>query len=399
MSTITLLYGCGLKEIRDQTNVTETVGVIEGKVEVTSAQQGPVVVKRFRLINGVYTHETSVIATSEGYFRFIALPDEYYITAFIDANKDGVYQLGEHGNIYGKPTKLVVKAGEKVEIDVFTISGEPPSAPEGAKSATVLNPIVKNIGHVTTLNNPMFVRDNYSMGLWKPIDFLEQIGGGLFFLQEYQKSKVPIVFVHGANGGPLDWQALIDSLDKERFQPWVLYYPSGLRLDIVSDYFVKAVTDMQSKYGFKKIAIVAHSMGGLVTRSFVKKYIEHFSEEATNIQLVMTINSPMQGMPSAVSGVAISPIVVPSWRDIATGSEFIKAIHAWDWPATIPYHLVFSYKSGDGDDGVVALQSQIPLKLQSESVRMYGFNNDHSGTLRDEQFLTLFNQILANSFE
>lgn len=393
------LSGCELKNIREQTNATEGYGRITGKTEISSDQKGPVVVERFRLINGVYTLETSVIATSRGDYKFVALPDEYYIAAFIDVNKDGVFQRGEHGNIYGKPSRVVVNASETVNLNTLTISGDPPTVAGNVKSVVALNPIIKNIGYVTTLNDPMFVRDNYSMGMWKPMDFLSQIGGGLFFLEEYQKNKVPIVFIHGINGGPLDWKTLIESIDAERFQPWVLYYPSGFRIGVISDYLVKAITDLHSKYGFQELRIVAHSMGGLVTRSFVKKFTESFPDRAKSIRLVMTINSPMEGMPSAVSGVAISPIVVPSWRDIATGSEFLKNLHAWDWPEAIPYHLVFSYKTGNGDDGIVALQSQIPYKLQSESTRMHGFNNDHSGTLRDKQFLKLFNQILADSLK
>ncbi len=111
----------------------------------------------------------------------------------------------------------------------------------------------------------------------------------------------------------------------------------------------------------------------------------------------MTVNSPMAGMPAAASGVKHSPIVVPSWRDVEPNSAFLKGIHTWKWPQEIPYHLVFSYTTGESSDGVVSLQSQVPLKLQSESIRMYAFNNDHVGTLNDNNFLALFNRILKDN--
>ena len=41
-------------------------------------------------------------------------------------------------------------------------------------------------------------------------------------------------------------------------------------------------------------------------------------------------------------------------------------------------------ENGKSGDGVVTLLSQVPLKLQSESTRMYVFNNDHVGTLNDK---------------
>ena len=111
----------------------------------------------------------------------------------------------------------------------------------------------------------------------------------------------------------------------------------------------------------------------------------------------MTINSPMMGIASANTGVKYSPITVPSWRDIVPESDFLKVIHTWSWPKKLPYHLVFSYLHGEGDDGVVDLESQISLKLQSEAKRIYGFNASHAGVLKQKNFLQQFNQVLARS--
>jgi len=104
-------------------------------------------------------------------------------------------------------------------------------------------------------------------------------------------------------------------------------------------------------------------------------------------------------MLKAASGVEFSPIVVPSWRDVEPGSDFLQGIHNWNWPKEIPYHLVISYTDGESGDGVVPLQSQSQLKLQSESVRMYVFNNDHVGTLSDKDFHAMFSNILTGRLE
>ena len=113
--------------------------------------------------------------------------------------------------------------------------------------------------------------------------------------------------------------------------------------------------------------------------------------------MAMTINSPMDGMASAEYGVESSPIVIPSWRDIAKNSPFIRNIRDWPWPEDIPYHLVFSYESGEGDDGVVKLESQIPLPLQAEATRLHGFNAGHANILRDPAFIQTFQRILAEN--
>lgn len=389
--------GCSLKEVRKQAQISEYAGFIKGKVDVKSEQKGPVIVLRFRDVGGVPALESAAIATAEGDFQFAVLPGPQYIAAFIDENNDGKYQPREHGIYYGNPSTILVGARQIVTVDTLVISGKMPVPDTEIKPIDNRSAVWNNIGRVTDLSDPRFTRDNYNMGLWKPFDFLDVAEGGLFFLQEYQKGKVPVLFVHGVKGGPTDWQNVIATLDKERFQPWVFFYPSGFRLEVVSDYLVQAVSRLQSKYGFEHFNVIAHSMGGLVTRSFVKKYVTHTQGNARRLRLVMTINSPMAGMASAAAGVKHSPIVIPSWRDVEPRSDFLQGIQTWNWPKEIPYHLVVSYKDGKSGDGTIPLQSQAPLKLQLESTRMYVFNNDHVGTLNDKDFHVMFNKVMADS--
>lgn len=102
-------------------------------------------------------------------------------------------------------------------------------------------------------------------------------------------------------------------------------------------------------------------------------------------------------MLGAEIGVQHSPIVVPVWRDIATGSAFLQDLNAWHWPGRIPWHLFFSYLDDQGGDGVVPLQSQIPLNRQAEAKRLYGFNVSHAGILSDPAFIAQINAVLAGS--
>ncbi|MBW1671250.1 MAG: alpha/beta hydrolase [Deltaproteobacteria bacterium] len=388
--------GCSLKEIHEQTQFVDNVGFIKGNINVTSNQKGVVIVLRFRDESGIPVRETQLIASENGDFLFSVLPGKHYIAAYIDVNKDSKYQPGEHGNYYGLPSIIDVAPKQTVSLEPITIAGQAPEPAAEIKPIAKVRAVWENIGKVVSMDDPRFTQDNYNMGLWKPFDFLDFAEGGVFFLQEYQRGKVPVLFVHGVMGGPTNFEKMIESLDKQSFQPWVFYYPSGLRLDMISDFLVEAISRLQSKHGFPEFYVIAHSMGGLVTRSFVKKYVQHASGNSERLGLVMTINSPMDGMPSASAGVKHSPIVVPSWRDVEPESSFLCDIHTWNWPQDIPYHLVISYTTGESSDGVVPLQSQVPLKVQSESTGMYVFNNDHVGTLSDRDFLALFNRILAD---
>ena len=396
LASLFALSACGLAEIKRQIGIVDDLGVIKGKVDVQSEQKGPVVVLRFAVDESAFTLENQVIATSNGRYEFGAEPGEYLVAAFIDVNRDGRFQRGEeHGNFSTDPLTFKVEARQTVELGTIVIDGDPPLIADAREAVIAETRAIQNIGTIVSLDDAQFNRENYGLGMWRPVDFLDSVGGGLFFLEAFDPDKTPVIFVHGISGGPTDLRQLIESLDREKYQAWVLYYPSGLRLGMVSNYLVKAVTDLQSKIGFEEFGIVAHSMGGLVVHSFVQKFVERFPQRARQIAFVMTINSPMAGMSSAASGVDLSPVVVPAWRDVATGSEFLARLHDSAWPAQVPYYLVFSYEPGSGDDGVVILESQIPLKFQSEALRMYGFANTHVGTLDDPAFIALFKNILA----
>lgn len=395
-ASLFIVWGCGLAEIKKQTEIAENTGSITGEVNIKSNQKGPVVVVQLRDNQSALIYEDKTIASSKGKYKLEMLPGKYAVFAFIDVNKDGKFQRGkEHGNYHKDPLTVKVEANKTVTLKALVIDGDPPLPPASVLVKSDLNKISKNIGKITSLDDSRFTRDNYSMGMWRPLDFLKQVDGGLMMLQEYEQGKIPVLFVHGMNGGSTDFKNVINSLDRQHFQPWILYYPSGLRLGMISNYFVDAVQELVHRHSVDEFVVIGHSMGGLVTRSFVKKYTEQFPKQAKNIKLVMTVNSPMAGMPSAGSGVAHSPIVVPSWRDVAPGSDFLNDIHTWVWPNNIPYYLIFSYEDGEDDDGVVKLNSQIPFKLQSEAERIYGFNNNHVGTLNDKGFLELFNSILV----
>jgi pimeloyl-ACP methyl ester carboxylesterase len=389
-----ILSGCSVREIRQQGNYFGSASSIQGSVTLATGKKGPVIVNLYKQENNVLHLTTTVQAGAHGEYLLWADPGTYFVMAYIDTNNDSAYQTGELWNYYGKPTGVPVAVNQTVTLDSLVISDQPPAIPAIKVESNLLK-AKADIGKVIGLDDPVFAADSYSMGMWRPLDFLGQVGGGLFFLQDFEAGKTPIIFVHGINGGPTDFGDLVKHLDRKRYQPWVLYYPSGIPLDMVSNYFASAIITLQNRHHFKKFAVVGHSMGGLVTRSFVKRFVELHPERARDLALVMTINSPLAGLPSAAYG-AKSPFPVQSWRDLAPDSNFLKDLNGWTWPDKIPYHLIFSYDKDDSD-GVVPLLRQLPLQRQLEAVRIYGFHNNHVDTLKDPSFLHVFESILAKS--
>jgi pimeloyl-ACP methyl ester carboxylesterase len=389
--------GCSFLEAKKQVCLLDNIGSVKGTVIVTSPQKGQVVVLRFTDENGIPVLQRSIVIPQNNEYELPAIIGKHYVAAYIDVNGDGQYQAEEHGNYYGEPTPVEIMEKSEIMLDPITISGPVPTPFSELKPVDGRLAVWENIGELISMDDPRLTRKNYVMGLWKPFSFLKLAEGGLFFLEKYEGGKIPVILIHGALGGPTDWKPIIDSIDRKQFQPWVFYYPSGLRLDSISDYLLHAVTILEKRYSFEQFFIIGHSMGGLVTRSFVKKYVELAPANIDKLRLVMTVNSPMAGIPAAASGVKYSPIVVPSWCDIEPESQFLQKINAWNWPGEIPYHLVISYVPGESGDGVVPLQSQAQLKLQSEATRVYVFNNEHSGVIKDKAFRGLVNTILSNA--
>ncbi len=390
--------GCSLLEISRQSEGVNKAGAISGHVDIESGSDAPVTVLLFTKQGFAPQLVRKYVLQGAGEFRFYAQEGSYYVAAFQDTNRDNLYQQTEPASLYGgddlfSASPLVLAPSGHLQLDRLILKG--PIGRKINRDNISFEIEQDHTGEIAALDDPRFSREIGSLGLWKPISFIEQVGIGLYMLSAPKAKRIPVIFIHGAGGTPLEFAELAESLDSERFQPWVLHYPSGLRLEIVSDYLVKSINQLESQFRFDSFYLIGHSMGGLVMRSTVKKYRQ--SEHHPTIGLSMTINSPMDGMASAEFGARSSPIVIPSWWDIAQNSEFLRVIRDWPWPEEIPYHLVFSYQAGDSDDGVVDLKSQIPLSLQSEATRLYGFNAGHATILTDPDFIRRFQTILNSS--
>ena len=178
---------------------------------------------------------------------------------------------------------------------------------------------VTAIGEVSNLSDPRFDQAIAEDGLWRPFDFLFKGHPGIYFLGAYDSTKTPVLFVHGINGTPQNFKTLIERLDRRRFQPWVYYYPSGAALPQVADHLTQTMRKLQVQYGFASFAVVAHSMGGLVSRGFLQRYREGGGGAA--VPLFVSISTPWDGHKGA-SGAprrrSARRACSPTWRRAAT---------------------------------------------------------------------------------
>src|SRR6185295_7947075 len=115
--------------------------------------------------------------------------------------------------------------------------------------------------------------------------------------------KVPVLFVHGALGHPGNFTALIARLDRKQFQPWLAYYPTAVRLETTAMSLDRWMQYLYVQYQFPRLAVVAHSMGGLVARAYVNRVAAADDSRAAGLRLFFTISTPWDGHAGAQRGV------------------------------------------------------------------------------------------------
>lgn len=163
------------------------------------------------------------------------------------------------------------------------------------------------------------------------------------------------------------------------------------------------VQQLQNQYKFKKLAVVAHSMGGLVARNFIFKNIE--SSRNNSIPLFITLATPWDGHAAAKSGVEHLPAPVYSWIDMAPGSAFLTELfYTPDKPQslrrTLPKelanHLFFTFIDNEAGDGTVSLASELRPEAQEEATRLYGYEKSHRDILSTPELLKTVNGLLES---
>ena len=288
---ITLLAsGCMFQTVRQQQAKAAALCTISGTVRAEPPSDNPLVVGLLRHMGGDVQHveqwrlfDHFVVEGGTLWF-FRASPGTYGFAAFVDRNADLIYQPGEPFLRLDQDHLLVCASGEEKRDIALVIpeGGTPTIAGEidisALQARTVHDQLAASLGlltatgAITTLDDPRFSMQNAESGLWAPFDFVFNFRPGVYFLQAYHRTKIPVLFVHGMSGTPISFRYLIERLDAQTFQPWVYYYPSGASLSLCADHLSQTMHTLQLRYGFERFFVVAHSMGGLVSRGFILRY-------------------------------------------------------------------------------------------------------------------------------
>jgi pimeloyl-ACP methyl ester carboxylesterase len=412
VSVLLLLASCALRGVRPNLRtlrhdlIGNQVSVpISGAVTASAPAAKPIVVVLLEDEAGRGARAAAYwVLHRPGPFAFLRPPGTYRLFAFVDLNEDLAFQRGEPVGWVGAPSALRAVAGTPLEgLEVAL----PPRA-DARTDARAQDALAKadlrtlarqrHAGDVARLDNPRFSAEAGRLGLWDPSLFMERYGAGVYFLQPYDPAKVPVLFVHGASGHPQEFGPLVAGLDRARFQPWVFQYPSGQRLQVVADVLADVLDELRERYHVPTLFVVAHSMGGLVSRMAILQQRAGAAEGG--VGLFVTISTPWLGHDAAGLGVRHSPVVIPSWNDMAPGSAFLATLRASPLPPGVAYHLFFGYRGGEtltmreNSDRSVTLQSMLDPAAQEEAAGIHGYFEDHRSILLSGDVSRTLNRLM-----
>jgi pimeloyl-ACP methyl ester carboxylesterase len=347
------------------------------------------------------------VIDERGLALFLLREDRVYdLGAFSDLNGDGMYDGNEPAQLIRniRPTDLSSTTARPKPFELTLSTNN--DLPRGqtiampSEDSNLGEALAVSLGNIADLDQPQFSSAIGELGMWQPYAFIKQYGFGVYFLEPYTPKKTPVLFVYGISGSFQDWRVMLEKMDRRKYQPWLVFYPSGLRLDRSANVVCNALLLLRQRYGCQYINVVAHSMGGLVSRGAIQRAVEM---AGTNfIRHFVTISTPWGGHQAAELAVKHLDFPVPSWRDMAPGSEYLKEILSKPLPTGTRHDMLFSYKSSrslglpDENDGVVAVQSELLPKVQEQASSVLGLYESHMSILATPIALRRVEQSIAH---
>lgn len=396
--------GCQLSTLGREPLAIATYTVLAGRVSSAVPWDKPVVVAAYDVHRGRVEIAQRVLLHEIGAFELIVPKGAYLLFAFGDANGNLRYDAGEPAGAHagGEP---VSAAGEGIItlLDISISRDGHPTMPVGTSFAPPDGSMLRSTqaGALARFDDPVFSEQMARRGYWAPLEFYQELGGNIYFLEPYDPAKTPVLFVHGAAGTPRDWRFLAEGIDRSRYQPWFFYYPSGASLETMAHLLHWKLHNLQVRYGFLRLHIVAHSMGGIVAREFLGEH----GAEFPYVKVFASLSTPWGGDYLAAFGARQSPALIPSWSDLTPDGRLLQSLFHRKLPQETEYYLLFGHR-GRGtlfflppNDGTVTVRSQLAAAAQAEARMSYGFNENHDSILASRPVLAQLATLLAQADE
>jgi pimeloyl-ACP methyl ester carboxylesterase len=408
-----LLSGCQIWGVTEQRVFVANVSQLTGTVRTDHPHKGVFIVYLISLDSEEPALVDHYVLEEPGRWMFRILPGTYVVGAFEDRDADGVYDDEPTLRAADGP-RFELAAGQRVDDIELVIPWEGRADVKGRVNVEDLQArsVVDQerrttgqlavAGEIVEITDPRFSPENAKLGLWRPVDFVFDVGAGIYFLEECDPRKTPVLFVHGINGHPGAFETLIAGLDRQHLQPWLFYYPSGNRLDAASSFATQMLIRLRSRCPYDELFVVAHSMGGLVARAAI---LEHAAKSRlSRISLFVSISSPWRGIQAAASlqkaPEGMQRRMPFAFEYVALDSPFINGLFYRDpetrnvrrrLPENLPYHLLF----GHTDDKTIPNRSAARWEAVDEAVKVWPLDCDHVSILNGAETSLILNDAIA----
>jgi len=368
--------------------------LLVGLANIKTAYEGPVLVvavtdmfKKREIV------AERILQTPVLYYQVYLPEGKYDLSFFADLDGNGYFDNNE---MIGQTLASINIRKEEVQ-DGLTFKG-PALKLDVSRPATTNLPVkvqVRQQDYVfTSLDDEFFDPKYAEMGMYDTKKFFAHTQRFIFSLEKFDPDKTTVIFVHGVAGSPRDFKYLVDGLDRSRYQPLFYFYASGMPLQKLGSLLsgIIRVLEENKQFRLKKVIIVAHSMGGLVSLSALNELCRNGAP--AYLKGYISFNSPYGGVAAAKKALKNAPAVLDAWRDVAPGSPFLENLYQGSAARKIPFYLFFGYETGKSSDGTITLQSQLEHRVQFATKKTYGFNASHVGILNDDQARKIFYRAL-----
>ncbi|MBA4366878.1 MAG: hypothetical protein C0403_04490 [Desulfobacterium sp.] len=380
------------REEGEATGTFYNSALLMGEVISKEEYDYPVMVIAYPLSFSSDPIQDYIILDHAGPFMMYVPEGKYRLYAISDSNNDTFFEGSEVSGICNNGEEILIRKGEvrkglRLVTDIK--AAQKIQFPREFSFRDDINAITylgKN-GQVRKIYDEMFSLKNAEVGLWKPSSFMKAYGANIYFMEKYDPEKIPVLFVHGTQGSPQNWVYYWIRLDRKRYQPWFFYYPAGMHLSLASRILYENLISLKQQYGFDRIALTAHSIGGFVTRAMLID--PEFRKELSFVKLYVTFATPWSGFDSADTAVRFSLKKLPNWFDVGTRSAFGKRIMRARLPESINYYLFY------GKQDKIAQGKAIDDRVFAEAKGHFGFDCDHETILSDRKVFEQFDRILG----
>ena len=204
------------------------------------------------------------------------------------------------------------------------------------------------------------------------------------------KREDTIILVHGLDDPGKVWQNLGPALVQEGFYVWRMRYPNDQPIVASAKLFFEELKDLR-KSGVQRISIVAHSMGGLVSREMLTNPDIDYSIAVNKGQVPKVVSLTMVGTPNHGSEMARFRIFSEmrdqmariqkgetSWIgsildgageakiDLLPGSRFLTELNARPHPAGVDMLVIAGISSPWNENEINGWTNSLHQKLSPE---------------------------------